>query len=138
LKKRNQTPLECWEQEQYFKWVYANQIKIPELQLVNGSMNGVRVPVSIIKKLKGQGLRSGIPDIDIPVRRLRYSGLRIELKRIKGGSVSPEQKRYHELLRRQGYRVDVCRGWREAVTSTIEYLELPRLSEHGKKGFIDL
>ncbi|SDE21232.1 VRR-NUC domain-containing protein [Desulfuromonas thiophila] len=119
---KNQTPLESWEQEQFFRWVISNQIRIPELQLANGSMNGIRVSPSLRARLKGQGLRPGVPDIDLPVRRGECCGLRIEMKRKAGGTVSAEQKRFHELLRSQGYRVEVCRGWREAVAVVRDYL----------------
>lgn len=116
------TPLEEWEQEQFFRWVYANQIKHPELQLCNGSMNGVRVSPKIRAKLKCQGCRPGVPDIDLPVKRGEYGGLRIEMKRVKGGTVSPEQKQFHTLLAEQGYRVEVCKGWRVAVEVVKNYL----------------
>ena len=115
-------PPEAWEQEQFFRWVYANQVKHPELALCNGSMNGVRVSPSMRSRLRLQGLRPGVPDIDLPVARNGHHGLKIELKRVKGGQVSPEQKRMHTQLVEQGYRVEVCKGWKEAVAVTIEYL----------------
>lgn len=64
----------------------------------------------------------GVPDIDLPVKRFPYCGLRIELKRQKGGQVSKEQKRFHKLLQEQCYRVEVCKGWKEAVNATLNYL----------------
>ena len=123
---KNNSPLEAWEQEQFFRWVYSHQIKYPELQLVNGSMNGVRVSPKLRSKLKTQGLRSGVPDIDVPVKRGNCPGLRIEMKRVQGGQVSKKQKRYHDLLRSQGYQVEVCRGWREAVAVLADYLDIDR------------
>ena len=117
-------PLEKWEQEQFFRWVYANQIRQPELQLCNGSMNGIRVSPRLRSSLKGQGLRPGVPDIDLPVKRFPWSGLRIELKRVKGGTVSQDQKRVHTLLAQQGYRVEVCKGWVAAVEVVKNYLAM--------------
>lgn len=122
-KMTEKTPPESWEQEQFFRWVYANQVKWPELQLCNGSMNGVRVSAKQRAGLKMQGLRPGVPDIDLPVKRGEYSGLRIELKRVKGGAVSVDQKKFHHLLAEQGYRVEVCKGWREAVDTMVQYLD---------------
>lgn len=121
---KNNTPLEEWEQEQFFGWVYTNQVHIPELELCNASLNGVKVGPKTRCKLKGQGLRPGWPDVDLPVKRFPYSGLRIEIKRVKGGSLSSQQKRIHTLLRQQGRRVEVCKGWREAVAVTLDYLGL--------------
>lgn len=117
-------PLESWEQEQFFKWVYANQIKYPELQLVSGSMNGMRVGPAVRSQLKKQGLRRGIPDIDVPVARHGSHGLKIELKRVSGGAVSEDQERMHELLKLQGYSVIVCYGWRNAVDIIKKYLNI--------------
>ena len=115
---------EAWEQEQYFKWVYTSQVRIPELELCNGSLNGVYLTPKQKASVKLQGLRRGIPDIDLPVRKGPYSGLKIELKRVKGGRVDPEQRRIHALLTDQGYLVLVCRGWVEAVEATCRYLNV--------------
>lgn len=115
---------EVWEQEQFFKWVYSNQIKVPELQLCEGSMNGVKLGPQTKAKIKAQGLRKGFTDINLPVERGGCYGLRIELKRVKGGRVEPEQKRIHGLLRAQNRKVVVCKGWVDAVKTVIEYLEL--------------
>lgn len=121
---KNTSPLESWEQEQFFRWVYGHQIKYPELQLINGSMNGVRVGPKTMKNLKAQGLRRGIPDIDVPIARRGAHGLRIEMKRVSGGSISSDQRRIHTMLEKQGYTVCVCRGWREAVGVLINYLDI--------------
>jgi len=119
---KKECPLEFWEQAQFFTWVYSNQIRVPELQLCNGSLNGVYLSPKIRSQIKGQGLRKGFPDIDIPIKRENVSGLKIELKRVKGGRVDTEQKRIHSLLVEQGFKVEVCHGWVEAVRVTCDYL----------------
>ncbi len=121
---KNTSPYEEWEQEMYFKWVYANEAEHPKLRLINASMNGMRVGPKTRAKLKKQGMRAGFPDIDIPITSGSFSGLKIELKRVKGGTVSPIQKEVHALLVDEGYKVVVCRGWVRAVDETIEYLGL--------------
>ena len=65
-----------------------------------------------------------MPDIDLPVKRFPWSGLRIELKRVKGGTISSDQKRVHTLLAQQGYRVEVCKGWVAAVEVVKDYLSM--------------
>jgi hypothetical protein len=55
-----------------------------------------------------------------------YHGLFLELKRIKGGVVSPEQDRWHAELRAQGYRVEVCKGAEAAWTVLLDYCGLAR------------
>jgi hypothetical protein len=57
-----------------------------------------------------------IPTIEI------YCGLYIELKRSKGGTVSPEQKIWMSLLRQQGYQVVVCKGAAAAKLEIERYL----------------
>lgn len=77
-------------------------------------------------KLKAQGVRPGVPDLlfALPQRgRMAYAGLWIELKRQKGGSVSPSQREWHERLTQAGYAVVVARGWEEAVQQIRDYLE---------------
>ena len=121
---KNQSPPEAWEQEQLFAWLRANQAKHTVFQLVNASMNGVRVSPRLRLAMKRQGLRAGVPDIDVPVARGGYHGLRIELKRQHGGQVSREQKAFHALLLAEGYRVEVCKGWREAQSVILDYLAI--------------
>lgn len=120
--KAKMVPTEAWEQEQFFKWVRANQLTHPVLQLVNGSMNGVPVTKKVAGEMKRQGLRRGVPDIDIPAARHGYHGLRIEMKRRVGGVVSEAQKDYHKRLSDEGYLVVVCLGWNEAVSVAKKYL----------------
>jgi hypothetical protein len=59
---------------------------------------------------------SKLPAIEI------YHGLYIEMKRSKGGTVSPEQKVWISLLKQQGYEAIVCRGADEAKQAIESYL----------------
>jgi VRR-NUC domain len=122
--KKNETPLEDWEQKIVFQWIRANQIKYPQLQLAYGTLNGVRLTPRLRTKMKEQGNRKGVPDICLPFKCNNgcCPGLYIELKRIKKGVVSADQKRYHELLREQGYVVNVCKGHVDAINTIKTYL----------------
>lgn len=122
--KKNDSPLEAWEQKQVFRWIRSNQIRYPKLQLAYGTLNGVRLAPKLRKEMKEQGNRSGVPDIVLPARNKneKYSGLYIELKRAKGGVVSKDQKRYIELLKEQMYWVAVCKGHLEAIEKIKSYL----------------
>ena len=84
-------------------------------------------------KAKRAGMDSAWPDLALYVPKylgnnggqlneIWCHGLLIELKRLTGGTVSPEQKAMHELLRAQGYRVEVCRGADAAIKCISEYL----------------
>lgn len=82
--------------------------------------------------LKQEGRRRGVPDLCWPIRehtlalytRPAAVGLYVEMKRVKGGSVTTEQKWWHQHLKLQGYRVEVCRGAVEAIPLLWEYAGL--------------
>lgn len=73
-------------------------------------------------RFKAEGVKSGVPDICLPVARLGYHGLYIELKRRKGGKVSEEQNEWIGALNGQGYAAVVCRGWESAKEFIMAYL----------------
>ena len=58
----------------------------------------------------------------LPVVRGSYPGLFIEMKSEKG-VVQKNQKAWHDTLRAQGYKVEVCRGCGEAVRTIRDYFE---------------
>lgn len=63
-------------------------------------------------KLKAEGLSAGVPDLFVPAW-----GLFIEMKRLKGGVISEEQKDWLDYLASEGYEVMVCRGIDDAIRS---------------------
>ena len=69
-----------------------------------------------------EGLKKGVPDICLPVARGGHHGLYIELKRERGGKVSPEQIAWIEALKNEGYVAAVCRGCDEAISLITGYL----------------
>ena len=71
------------EQEKVFKWASMYDHEYPELKLLNGSLNGVRLTPGQASKAKRTGLVKGFPDINLPVPRGVFHGLFIELKRKK-------------------------------------------------------
>lgn len=75
---------------------------------------GSRHPAEAIR-LRAEGVLKGIPDLCIPYPRGPFHGLYIEMKRRKGGVVSPEQMATIEALRGLGYCVEICRGADEAI-----------------------
>jgi hypothetical protein len=73
-------------------------------------------------KLKASGVKPGVPDLVIAEPRGGYHGLYIELKRVKGGAVSPAQKEWLSALSARGYKAVVRKGAKAAVKTIIEYL----------------
>ncbi len=68
-------------------------------------------------------MKSGIPDVSLPVPRGGYHGLYIEMKRQNDGRLSDKQKDTIQKLRAQGYRVDVCEGFQKAADVVEAYME---------------
>lgn len=122
--KKVPVPLEEWEQKKVIQWKRENQNKHPELQLLFASLNGIRLTPGLRVKAKAQGLEPGYPDLTLDVPRHGFHGLKIELKRVKGGTVSAEQKRVIEMLRAQGYCVEVCYGHEEVISTISNYLSI--------------
>ena len=69
------------------------------------------------------GVRSGVPDLMLPVPMNGYHGMFIEMK-TKTGRVSQQQKRWIEALNTLGYLAVVAYGWEDAKCKISEYLQI--------------
>lgn len=84
--------------------------------------NGGFRTVEAANKAKLEGLKAGVPDLAII---LEGGGmLWIEMKRRKGGTLSPVQKAFHEELEKRGHDVFTCKGVKEAVAIVTRELKL--------------
>lgn len=115
-------PTEHSEQVALMQWVRMAIAKHPELGLLYAIPNAAKRSPRLAAHMKAEGLRSGVPDLCLPVARGGYHGLYIELKRRKGGSVSVEQKTWIDLLNQQKYKAVVCHGWEMAQVVLRAYL----------------
>jgi len=118
-------PDEWRQQATIFEWAETMLYKYPELWLLNGSLNGVRLSIGQAVKAKRCGMKKGHPDIALNVARKGYHGLFIELKKKKGGVVSRDQQEWLDRLSTQGYFAVVCRGYDAAVKTIKDYLKSP-------------
>ena len=118
-------PSEHEEQAALVVWCKLNERKHPELAWVFAIPNGGYRHPATAGRLKAEGVRRGYPDLGLDVARGGFHGLRIELKRRKGGGLSPEQHTWGVRLMRQGYDWNVARGWEEARDVLLRYLALP-------------
>lgn len=80
-------------------------------------------------KMKAEGVRSGVPDLCLPVARLGYHGLWIEMKKPSQKSeknltagCSDTQLEWLADLKAEGYFVWVCYSWIEARDCLLWYL----------------
>ena len=113
---------ESAEQIVFMAWAQLHLQSHPELALLHSyPIEGFRYPATA-NRLRRLGARAGVPDVFLPVARHGYHGLFIELKRTRGGRVTPLQRWWHEQLTAQGYRVVVAHGAGEAIQALESYL----------------
>lgn len=106
-------PTEHLEQRNFVQWFRQNNRPVRIFAIPNGGLRGKTEAL----KLKVEGVSAGVPDLYIPSWRLW-----IEMKRIKGGVVSPEQKDWHEYLESIGDTVLVCKGCDEAIKEVNAFI----------------
>ena len=123
---RTYVPTEAAEQRKLLDWCRLHEHRWPCLALLYHVPNGTNKHITYARDQKRQGLKAGVPDLCLPVPRGVHHGLYIELKRIKGGKVSPQQAWWHQQLRTQGYRCVVALGWEAAREEIEAYLVLPK------------
>jgi hypothetical protein len=74
-------------------------------------------------KMARTGYVKGFPDLFIYEPRNGFHGLAIEMKKEKGGVVSPEQKQWEQQLRNRGYSSYICKGSQDAIKVIDEYFK---------------
>lgn len=94
----------------------------PELDLLFAIPNGMWTTPAQAGKAKASGLRSGVPDLCLPVSRAGWHALWIEMKSERGRE-SQEQKRWHDRLVDEGSLVVVCFSHAQAAQTLVEYLD---------------
>jgi len=119
------TPTEHQEQAALIRWANLQSCTIPELSLLFAVPNGANKSPSARKSFKAEGLKSGVPDLILPVARGEYHHLYIEMKRKSPkGYPSKDQKGWLRKLTEQGNRAVVCWGFEEAKEEILNYLQL--------------
>lgn len=119
-------PLEHVEQAHLFQWasIPVVQTRYPELKLMFAIPNGGARTGIAGAMMKAEGVKKGVLDILLPVRRGGHSGLFIEMKRRKRGVVSDDQKRWIGGLEEQGFACAIARGFDDAKAVIETYLGL--------------
>jgi len=126
---------EADEQAALFRWAEGFKHVYPELALLNGSLNGVRLSRTQAGKAKAAGMKKGYLDISLPVPRGGYHALFIELKikpyrNHKGKMIysypTEEQLWWIEQLNKHGNRAVICKGYDAAKAEILTYLQYGR------------
>jgi hypothetical protein len=106
------------------QWAALQAKRYPALALLLAVPNGGMRTKRTAGRLKAEGVKPGVPDLFLPAssRDMSYAGLWIEMKRRRGGTVTAAQRWWHEELREECYRVEICRGADEAIAVLTEYV----------------
>lgn len=113
--------VEFQNQAALVQWANARAPLDPRLRLLYHVPNGGSRDVREAANLKRAGVKRGVPDLHLPVRNSVYIGLWIEMKSPEG-RVDREQRAWHDALRDEGHRVEVCHDWIAARDLILDYL----------------
>ena len=94
------------------------QLRYPQAyKLIYHVPNGGYRITAVAAKLKGQGVKAGVPGLVLPMARGGYFGLYIEFKAKPpfDAPVSASQDAFLQLLTNENYLAIVCRGNIDAV-----------------------
>ena len=124
------------EQVIFFQRLFVLSRQRPELKdalrWIHAIPNGGARDIRTAKKLKAEGVKSGVWDIFWPYRSKGYSGLYIEMKRSdhrpkregsKGG-LSDEQIDFRDFVQSQYFLCKVAYSAKEACEIVEKYLDL--------------
>ena len=118
-------PLEDDEQATFVQWLELNQLKTTSIP--NSTYTTSHKQKSKNRRL---GLRAGFPDLVVlipPSRSVNGKGffLAIEMKRVKGGTLSEAQKEWRDAINELdsiNVASYVCKGAREAIDIVTRHL----------------
>jgi hypothetical protein len=132
--------LEDDEQRTLFDWARRHEGRWPVLRRLHAVPNGGKRDAREAARMQGQGVRAGVPDLDLPVRmHMRgicgeafgdaFIGLRIEMKRRwhpgcgdDKPRVSPDQADWLTALQELGHCCVLAYGWEQASEAIEAYL----------------
>jgi hypothetical protein len=98
----------------FVNWFRAKYPKV----LIFAIPNGEKRSISVATRLKAEGVTRGIPDLYIP-----SCNLWVEMKRVTGGRLSPDQKKIISYLESVGHTVIVGKGAGDASKQVLEFLD---------------
>jgi len=123
-RNRLPVPTEHEEQKALFEWASLRLSIYPELEMLFAIPNaGAGAQSGQAGKMKAEGVKAGVPDTFLAVARKGYHGCFIEMKRIAGSTVEPEQTEWLFNLNAQGYYTAICKGCEQAQKVLVAYLE---------------
>ena len=107
-------PTEHEEQRELVKWFRITYRPVRIFAIPNGGFRSM----ATAGRLKVEGVSSGVPDLFVPAWQLW-----IEMKRVKGSRVSPEQTDWIEYLKGVGHTCLICHGANDAKAQVRAFFE---------------
>lgn len=116
-------PTEHDEQVALFREMHLRGCTDPRWRQAFAIPNGGKRTIGVAVKMKAEGVKPGVPDIFLPVACGIWCGLFVEMKRIKGGRLSDEQREFINSLDPH-YMVVIGHGAQDAIDKIRDYLAL--------------
>ena len=107
-------PTEHEEQRELVRWFRQSWPGVRIFAIPNGGHRSM----ATAGRLKAEGVASGVPDLFVPAWRLW-----VEMKRSKGGSLSPEQKDWIAYLESVNYWCIVGKGADDAKAKISAFFD---------------
>lgn len=111
------------EQVALMQWwkLSHKRFKLPEYALFAIPNGGAR-HIAVAKKLKAEGVRAGVPDIELRISRNGYHALWIEMKYGKN-KPTEAQAEFMKWQEAEGAKCVVAYKWDDAKQAIEEYLK---------------
>lgn len=113
------------------RWCRLNEGRYPDLRWIFAIPAGEHRHIAVANRLKAEGVKPGLPDLCLPVKRSIYGALWVEMKTpghkpVRGGKggLSDAQHAWRLHLLEAGYRHVVAYGADEAIREIETYLRL--------------
>ena len=102
------------EQREFVSWFRKSYKGIRIIAIPNGGQRNIATAA----RLKAEGVMRGVPDLYVPAWMLW-----IEMKKISGGRVSPDQKDWHNYLQSINQNVIITAGFENAKLQIEDFIE---------------
>jgi len=104
------------------KWANLAEAGRPELALLHSTPNGGHRHPATAAKMKAEGQKAGVLDLQLPVASAPYIGLWIEMKAGKN-KPTKEQLWWAQQLTEQGHCCCLAYDWQTARDMILSYLD---------------
>lgn len=98
---------------------------LPPPFLIYAIPNGGKRDIGTAVKLKNEGVKSGIPDLHVPIGRKGFLSLYVECKTDKG-SLTKKQLEKHAQLTALGNLVETVRSVEEGLRVVVNYYDFSK------------